>query len=143
MKLVLIMSFIFIGNVFAAECFYKDGIKYCPVNNENQCVSKVKTITRWRTKVVYRDKTTPSTSNKVVKKTVTKYPNRNSLSLMGINAQTKVERDVRDQNGEVRINQSDEIDFGIMYQRDFFRNTRFSIGGSLNGTGFVGVGLNF
>lgn len=36
-----------------------------------------------------------------------------------------------------------EADFGLMYQRDLSRKTRFSIGVTVQGAGLLGIGYNF
>lgn len=132
-----------------------------------ECSQKVrvvtKYVTKWKTKVVYKDRVVKSkpkiiyrdrivykdkpakikwkTKKVVKKKKYVRYPNKNSISLLGFAQRTKVTVD--EDPTEYEVDREHEFDWGLMYQRDFSRDFRFSVGGNTDGTGFVGLGYNF
>jgi hypothetical protein len=102
---------------------------------------------KWKTKVVYRDKPAKvkrKVVNKVRKIYLKKKEYNHSLSLLGMASKTKLESDEQIIGGNQRVETETvyEGDGGVMYQYDHNR-LRFSIGGSLNGTGFLGAGFKF
>jgi hypothetical protein len=133
----------------------------------NEYTQKVRVITKWKTKVVYKDRIVyrdrpakviyrdrivykdrpvvkykkPKTKVVVKKKTYVKYPNKNSISLMAFAQRTKLKID--EDEKEYDVERVHEGDVGLMYQRDIGRSLRFSIGGNTDGTGFLGLGFNF
>lgn len=135
-----------------------------------ECTQKVRVVTKWKTvykeappkiiyrdrvvykpkvvyrdRIVYRDKKVPvvkyKTKTILKKQKYLKYPNKNSLSLMGFYQRTKVAVD--DSGDNYGVSRDHEADFGLMYQRDFSHDFRFSLGGNLDGGGFLGLGYNF
>ena len=132
-----------------------------------ECSQKVRVVTKWKTKVVYKDRIVYKEKPKIIyktkvvyrdkpaevrylkpktkvitkNKTFVKYPLRNSISLMGFAQRTRL--DIDESNSDYTVDREHEFDLGLMYQRDLTRRIRFSLGGNLDGTGFVGMGFNF
>lgn len=67
--------------------------------------------------------------------------NKNAISLVGLISPTGV-RLTRTPT-TATISNSYQADVGLMYQRDVKENVRFSIAGTVRGTGFLGIGLTF
>jgi len=128
------------------------------IQNCNSNNVKKEVIIKWKprkTKYIYRDrevvkwkyKKTPS-KTRVVKKVKKVYVKRkqrkHSVSLLGLASKTKLE--TRSVNGggasEFEAETKYEPDMGLMYQYDFDR-VRGTVGGTLNGSAFIGVGFNF
>lgn len=117
-------------------------------------VKKPKPEIKWRTKYVYVNvpqapKKAKPVKPKVITKVKTKIkkvyvkPKRkkNSISLLGVAAKTDYE--VIESATSTDVDKQYEADFGVMYQRDVSESIRFSIGGTVNGTGMIGLGWNY
>lgn len=120
--------------------------------NVNYCSPTVKVVpkviykTRWKTKIVYRDR--PVVKYKIKK--VVKYKKRrvvkveqgpkNAISVLGGVSKTGLGSN-RTGNTTI-VDTNFEPDFGLMYQHDFGR-VRTSVSGSIRQNFMLGVGLTF
>ena len=70
-------------------------------------------------------------------------PKRNSISLLAGRVGTGIK--VEESSGRYRAKSEVENDLGLMYQRDFGETQRYrgSLGLTLRGAGYLGIGLNF
>jgi len=67
---------------------------------------------------------------------------RNNISLLGVANPTNLQ--VTNQGGgNYSYQNSYQADAGLMYQRDLSDSIRGSLGGTVRGTAFLGLGLNF
>lgn len=125
-------------NASEPKTVYKDRVIY----------KKGKVRYKTKTKVIYKDRPARvKYKTKVVKQRVYVKPKEynHSLSLLGMASKTRLETTEEDLGGgnqRIQAETEYEADLGVMYQYDHER-LRFSIGGSLNGTGFLGAGIKF
>jgi hypothetical protein len=151
--LLVIVSFNSFGKTSQLECGKE---KDCKVILEKQTEhiefskklnQKIKVVTKWKTKIVYRDKPSvvkylkPKTRIITKTKTFIHKPRKNSISVMGLYERTNVS--VRENSTNYKVDRDYEPNLGLIYQRDFSEKFRFSVGGSLDGAGYLGLGLNF
>jgi len=113
--------------------------------NVNYCQPTIKVEpkviykTRWKTKVVYKDR--PVVKKKVEKVEVVRHEGRkNALSVIGGVSKTDI-RSRKDGNTTV-VDTQFEPDVGVMFQHDFGR-IRGSVSGTINRNLMLGVGLTF
>lgn len=163
MKTVIGLLVLFLGSVSvaggAACCLERQSI----VQN---CNASEKVVTKWKT--VYSTKAQDQkireleaevkrlqtavvsirpvvvTKTKVETQTVVLEKNneyRNSLSLLAGASATDLDSETR--RNRFRAETDYEPDFGLMFQRDLTSRIRGSIGVTIQGSGYLGLGLNF
>lgn len=88
-------------------------------------------------KVVYVDR--PTTKTEYV--TVDQYPDRNSVSLLGLATPTGLK--VESSDATHKASTYYQPDLGLMYQRDLTDSLRGTIGATLKGNAMLGLGYNF
>lgn len=118
-------------------CNLKQESKVDCVCNKPKTIVKYKT--KYKTKYVDRVIKKPVVKKVVKKVYVKKKPKVNSLSLLGHYGRFSYEL----QDGGTRVSEEFQPDVGIMYQRDVSDSFRLSIGGTVRGTGTIGVGYNW
>lgn len=133
--------------VYKTKVVYKDRIVY-----KDKIVEKP--VEKIVEKIVYVEKPVDKIVEKVIEKPIYRTverkvvkevePNKNAISLLGLASPTGFKSaSAHSQNsGQIKVETEYEPDLGLMYQRDF-SSFRFSIGGTINGTGFLGGGFTF
>ena len=127
--------------VYKEKIVYRDREveKMVPVVKEVE-VPKEVYVTKEVTKLVEKPVT------KIVEKRVVEKvePNKNSLSLIGVMAPTRLESHGASSSNSAHVHAENEYEpnVGVMYQRDF-SVLRLSVGATTGGIGLLGLGFNF
>lgn len=127
--------------VYKEKIVYRDREveKMVPVVKEVE-VPKEVYVTKEVTKLVEKPVT------KIVEKRVVEKiePNKNSLSLIGVMAPTRLETHGVGSSNSAHVHAENEYEpnVGVMYQRDF-SVLRLSVGATTGGIGLLGLGFNF